>query len=366
MKRLRFLLFLCLVLFLLAGCQTNEKKEISSCIEEEMNLLKCDDREAITALFSGSELLDDLGKEELPAEILDTFQLFYQNFSHSIKDIEIEEDSLHASALLLLKTLDAQSLAKDFAAQSIVKQLQNQAAPSLVEYSLEDYYFSLQQLLTDHDYEILESEYSVSLSKENGFWNMDPDPDLPNALTGGFITYAADPDLFQPEEIIALHFDTIKSFDTEQMNRFLSLDNLFSTDDEYKRTIAKALAGQILNHLDYEIIDVQSDGINASVTARVTTCDWNSIIRQYRDRVAEYTSTAQALADGISVRLTKANQILLDCINTNTSSADSEITLNLVNDGTNWKLQMNDAFAEAILGDVDEAIANISTSPDGE
>lgn len=354
------------ILFSLTGCRAREAKEIRTYIETEMELLKSNDTETISAFISDSGLPEDLDKEELPAKVIEVFSLFFQNFDYSIKQIEIDDTGEKASVLLELKTIDARSLAKDFTSQAIVKQLQNQASPSRVEYSLEDYYLSLQQLLIEQDYEILDSEYTASLTKKGEHWQFVRDNALENALVGGFVTYAADPELFMPEEIIALHFDTIKTFDTEQMNRFLSLDELFSADDEYKRTIAKALAGQILQYLDYTITGSENDGINASVTVEVTTCDWHSIIQEYTEDVTAYTSTSQALADGISVRLAKANQILLECINSNTSSAASETTLNLVNDGTNWKFQMDNAFVEAILGNIDEAVASVSTSPEEE
>ena len=40
------------------------------------------------------------------------------------------------------------------------------------------------------------------------------------------------------------------------------------------------------------------------------------------------------------------------------------VTLTLENDGTNWKLKSDDVFVEAILGNIKEAVANTSTSPE--
>ncbi|WP_411338084.1 hypothetical protein [Ruminococcus gauvreauii] len=350
--------------WLLTGCVSEEQKAVTDCIHSELDLLKTDNREGIAEHLSNSSLFDDMSAEKLPAEVIDVFSLFFKNFDYDIKNIQIDEDSQKASATLKLKTIDARKLAKDYTSQSIVKQLQNLANPSRVEYSLEDYYLTLHDLLASNDYETVTSDYPVTLTRTGETWKLERDSDLENALVGGFVTYAADPELFTPEEIVALHFDTIKNFDTEQMNQFLSLDELFSADDEYKRTIAKALAAQILQYLDYEITDSENDGITANVTMNITSCDSHSIISEYQESVAAYTNTAQALADGFSVRLSKANQILLDSITHNTSSSSTSITLVLVNDGTNWKLKMDDAVAEAILGNIDEAVAGISTDPD--
>ncbi|MGI6011493.1 MAG: hypothetical protein ACOX8H_08375 [Ruminococcus sp.] len=360
---LSLLLFTSFFLFL-AGCSNEEKDAVSACIDEEFKPLKSSNTDEISAYFSEAGLLSDLPEGKLPEDVADVFLLFFQNFDYSIKMISIDEDAQTASALLELQTIDAKALAKDFAAQTVVKELQNQAMPSRVEYSLEDYYLLLRRLLLDKDYGTVKSEYTVSLEYSGGEWILIRNDDLENELTGNFVTYGADPDLLSSEEVIALYFDTIKSFDTEQMNRFLSLDELFSADDEYKRTIARALADQILQYLDYSVTSSENSGTTSQVTVEVTTCDWNNIIQKYQEEVSAYTSTSQALADGMSVRLTKANQMLLDCIDNNTSSAVSTVTLTLENDGTNWKLQTNDTFVKAILGNIQEAVANISTSPE--
>ncbi|MGI6006967.1 MAG: hypothetical protein ACOX8E_05680 [Ruminococcus sp.] len=359
-----FLLLLVFLFICLSGCSNEKEEAVTDCIARELKPLKSSNTEEISSYFAQAGLLSDLPDEKLPEDVADVFLLFFQDFDYSIKDITISEDGSKASALLEFQTLDAKTLAKDFVSQTIETELQNQAMPSRVEYSLEDYYRLLGQLLQNNDYGTVKSEYTVSLTNEGGQWSVTRDEELDNVLTGNFVTYGADPDLLTSEEVIALYFDTIKSFDTEQINRFLDLDELFSADDEYKRTIAKALAGQILQYLDYSVTGSESDGITSEVTVDVTTCDWNSIIQKYREEVAAYTSTSQALADGMSVRLTKANQILLDCIDNNTSSSTTSVTLTLENDGTNWKLQTDDVFVEAILGNVREAVASISTSPE--
>lgn len=346
------------------GCQHKEQEAVRECIAQELEPLKTSDTDEIVSYFEKAGLTSGLPEGKLPEDVAEVFLLFFQDFDYRIKEISFDEEQTKAAALLELQIIDAKTLARDFASQTIVEGLTSQTLPSRVEYSLEDYYLLLRQLLLDKDYGTEKCEYTVSLTRSGDGWIMNRDEELENVLTGNFVAYGADPELLSPEEVITLYFDTIKSFDTEQINRFLSLDELFSGDDEYKRTIAKSLAGQILQYLDYAIIDAQNDGLTAQVTAEVTTCDWNSIIKAYQEDMAAYTATSQALADGMSVRLTKANQMLLDCIDANDSATSSTVTLTLENDGTNWKLKSDDVFVEAILGNIKEAVANTSTSPE--
>ena len=161
----------------------------------------------------------------------------------------------------------------------------------------------------------------------------------------------------------------LNSMNNDERKKAYACDITYVTNNElgfdYLRdNMAIYKEQMVLRDLDYAIIDAQNDGLTAQVTAEVTTCDWNSIIKAYQEDMAAYTATSQALADGMSVRLTKANQMLLDCIDANDSATSSTVTLTLENDGTNWKLKSDDVFVEAILGNIKEAVANTSTPPE--
>jgi len=346
-------------LYTLTGCGAKEVPAPVAVVEDELNQLKNSDTKTVTSSLANVELFPDAqsGAETDP-DILEVFTLFFENFDYKITDYTIDENT--ASVDVELTTIDAKVLAKDFLSQSIIKQIQGSAAPSAVTYKTQDYYLSLHKLLAQNDYDDVTIPYTFHLTCNEEEWQIDADEDLDNLLSGNFATYVADSDLFTPEEMVALYLDTIKGFDKEQMNQFLALDELFSADDEYKRTISKALAEQLLKYLDYNILDSTSDGVSAKVRTEITSCDCLGIIQNYTQQVNEYTATSQALQDGISGRLTKANQILVDCINNNTDSAATEITMTLVNNGVNWELKFDEALAQAILGNIGEAVQSVS------
>ena len=75
------------------------------------------------------------------------------------------------------------------------------------------------------------------------------------------------------------------------------------------------------------------DGATATVSLELTSCDCYSIMEQYQQQVLAYTQTSQALQDGISGRLTKANDILISCITDNTESTTTALDVSLENDG---------------------------------
>ena len=83
-------------------------------------------------------------------------------------------------------------------------------------------------------------------------------------------------------------------------------------------------------------------------------------MEQYQQQVLAYTQTSQALQDGISGRLTKANDILISCITDNTESTTTALDVSLENDGSSWKLNSDDTLSEALLGNISEAMNEVS------
>ena len=70
--------------------------------------------------------------------------------------------------------------------------------------------------------------------------------------------------------------------------------------------------------------------------------------------------TSQAMAGGAEGRREKERQLLLESIEKNNASTTRDVDITLVNDGTSWKMQMDENVAQAILGGVDSALADVS------
>ena len=342
-------------LLLLGGCgdKTPSPKDV---VSKELDYLVDGQTQSARQMALLSEVVPaDEKNEKTDEEIAQTLDLFFNNFAYKITDSQITDDK--AIVDVSLTTIDANAIAKDFISQSIVKQIHGSASPSSVTYSSNDYYHSLYMLLSSKVYPTTDSTCPIHLTNHESGWQIDPEQNLEDILTGGFVSAVANPNLFTPEEIAKIYLDTIKTFDKEQMSQFLSLDSLFASDVESKRAISQSLTEQILKHFNYQIIDATIDGNEALVNAEITSYDANNIIQSFSEQMSEYTSTAQALADGSSGRLSKANRLLLNCINSNTSTATTQVTLPLINDGISWKLKMDETLSQAILGNVQDALA---------
>lgn len=350
------IVFVCIIIF--AG--GSNERAIKKVVTAELDQLKNMDSETVSSYLSYETLFpesEETGK--ISDEIKEIFPLFFEDFSYSIKDISIDKNE--AAVDVRIKVIDAATLAKDYMKAAMQKRIASSANPSAVEYSLEDYYLLLRDLLLENKYDMVKEDCQLSLEKEQGEWKVKHTKTSDNQLTGNFVSHLSNSNLFTPEEIIEIHFDTIKGFDLEQLNRYLQLDTLFDMDDTDQRTMTQAVAAQIHEHFDYKILDSETDGQTVTVSLEITSWDSKSVLTNYETALASYLTTSQALEDGTSGRLAVANQLLLENIEANTASATTPITLELTNDGSSWKLQMTDEVAQAILGNIGTALSEIST-----
>ena len=192
--------------------------------------------------------------------------------------------------------------------------------------------------------------------------------------TGEFLVTEVDSDRelfdeinkFSPSEIIAIHLDTLKAFDTEQLNRYLALDSLFDSEDTSSRSVVKAIASQLLNCLDYSITSelLSDDGMDASVDLNLTSCDFSSVVYSYQEQYTAYLASSQALEDGTEGRQSHAITLLTDCIATSTQTITTPVTIHLNNDGKNWRIPKSDEITTALLGNLEEALTTILTQPE--
>ena len=135
----------------------------------------------------------------------------FQNFDYQILDIDVDENNKEAVAKVKLTTIDAETLASDYAKASL-KAAVLKAAGSVSDDteqttdSLEDRYVILDDLLKQNQYETVKKECTLTLTNKGASrpeWEIVRTHSLENDLVGGLMTYLSDSDLIPPEEILA-------------------------------------------------------------------------------------------------------------------------------------------------------------------
>lgn len=350
------------VFFYTVSNHTPYRQDPVKVVRHELSSLSQQKKSAIAKTLDVHDVFPSADNEQtVPSDVTSVFADFFHDFSYHIRDFSEQGNS--ASVTVSLTTPDGEALAKEYSRQVMIKQIQNSASPASVDFSLEDCYLLLDNVLKNNDFQSITSDYTITLTRSGKFWNIDSPKSLSAAVTGNFSTYVADASLFSPSEVIAIHLDTLKAFDTEQLNRYLALDALFASEETSNRSIVKAIAGQLLNCLDYSITSetMSDDGKDASVDLDLTSCDFSSIVSSYQEQYTAYLNSSQALEDGTEGRQNHANDLLVNCITTNTKTSTTPVTIHLVNDGNNWRIPQSDEITTALLGNLEEALTTILT-----
>lgn len=358
-KRKNIQLLFCLCLLLLSGCSSKEEKEIRHVVEQELDGLKNTDPQTVRDYLDAEEIFSDFTEEDdSSSDIAEIFTLFYQNFSYNIKKVNADEN--HADVKLKITTLNMQELAKDYMTESLKKRITLDATPSSVDFSLNDSYLLQEDLLKTKEYETAESTVLIELEKNDKTWEICRTKELDDALTGNFRQYMMDSSLLSPSEIVEIHFQTIKDFDSEQLKIYLSLDQLLDTDTEYNRAVAHAIAEQINRVFDYKILSEEIDGTEATVTTSITSVNSQSTLDHYSESLSAWLETSESLAVGEDGRREKERELLLSSIESSSDTTTRKINIHLENDGVNWKIQMDSEIAQAVFGDIQTAMDDVS------
>lgn len=366
---LPFLLFILMSVTLLTGCSHVDKTDVEAVITNELDLLKNLDSDTTQKYVSYKELFPDTTEEiQLSNEVKEVFSLFFQDFDYKILDIDVDNDIKEASVSLRLSTLDAKTLAKDYAEASLEAAILKAAASDTQSTeettdSLEERYLILDSLLKENKYETVTRDCTMTLqhnSSDHDEWEIQRSHSLENDLVGGLISYLSDNDILSPEETLTVYLNTLKSMDTRQMGDYLGIESLLNTSDSDKNSIASALVEQVHQNFDFKITDCDTQGYTATISTTITTFDSTAILNTFSQEQDTYLSSADAVIDGSEKRYQKSLEMLLKDIENNTATITSSAYFHLTNDGVSWKLDdSNTTIGNAIFG-------TLSSSPVSE
>lgn len=355
-----FLLFILMSVTFLTGCSHVDKTDVEAVITNELNLLKNLDSDTTQKYVSYKELFPDTTQEiELSKEVKEVFSLFFWDFDYKIRNVDVDNDTKEASVSLQLSTLDARTLAKDYAQASLETAILKAAASdtSATEEttdSLEERYLIIDSLLKKSKYETVTRDCTMTLQNtgsDHDEWEIQRSHSLENDLVGGLISYLSDNNLLSPEETLTIYLNTLKSMNTEQMGNYLGIESLLNTSDSDKNSIASALVEQVHQNFDFKITNCEEQGYTATVSTTITTFDSASILNMFSQEQDAYLSSADAVIDGSEKRYQKSLEMLLNDIKNNTANITSTADFHLTNDGVSWKLDdSNTTIGNAIFG----------------
>ena len=325
------------IMLMTAGCSVRTSA-VKKALAAELDYLKSLDSDQEFSIMSYKELFPNADGLESTA-IRDIFVLFFKDFDYKIQQITLDEKSDKALVSVNLTTLDAASLAKDFAAHSLKIQIESAAGHSSQSLeTLDEHCRLLNHLLKTNEYEVSTSVCQIPMIKTENSWEIQRSVAVENDLTGGLITCLSDPFILTPEETMDVYLSAIKQMNLPELRRFFMLDSLFDDiDDPAKSEIAGALTGQIIKTFDYQILGAETKLFESTVNIRITTFDGDAIIAACKDELSEYMNSPEAVLDGYSGRYEKSLELLLSHISANEKTIQKDVVIGLINDGISWK-----------------------------
>lgn len=342
------------------GCSHVDKTDVEDVITNELDLLKNLDSKTTQKYISYKELFPDAAeKVKRSDEVKEVFSLFFRDFDYKILDIDVDKEKKTATAQIRLSTLDAHTLAKDFAASQLKQEILEAADADSqnteeITISLEERYLILNQLLKTQEYDVVESNCTIELNdkgEKDEVWEIKRTYSLENDLVGGLMTYLSDPDILSPEDTLAVYLKTLKKMDMEEMSNYLGVESILNTSDTAKNAIASALVEQVHKNFNYNVTESKIEGYNAVVNTEITTFDSDAILSAYQKELDAYLSSPDAVIDGSQKRYQKSHELLLASIEANTATKTAAAAFHLTNDGVAWKLKDESSeLGNAIFG----------------
>ena len=328
-------------------------------VRKELDYIQKLDEDAISSFISYEDLsaASDLSLDEGP-DTTDAIRLFFQNFKYHIDSSSQSGDGTSATVTVSLTNLDARELAKDLCCEIY----QDSLSYSQSSYDIHSAFTLMKECLEHNDYPEKTTTSVIHLTSENDVWTIDSTPELENDLTGGLVSYLSDPYLLSPEEILDLTLAPFKDFTAEDWQSYLDISDVFAVGTDQADTIDQLLFQQIAQFFDYEITDVVQDGDDAKVTVNITSLDLNAVIESCLGPLRDYGSSTESIRASSEEFNQKTGEILITALENNVSSTVTQVTVSLHNDGHTWDPVLDTSFTDALLGNLDEALASLNTA----
>ena len=357
-----FLLLSLAICLTLPGCAMSEKGKIKAVVRQELRQLKHPDQATLQSHAASLDLFPvDEGEEGRVTEMTDVIDKFFEDFNYKISKVELTGQGKKALVTVRLTTIDATALARDYLYRQLREEmlrlsderLTGKQARSLTS---RDCYQLLLKALTEKSYPTVNSTTQISLRRgSDGVWAIERTSALENALVGGLLSCLSDPSFLSAADTLDCWLSILKEMPQDQQSAFLGVHPFLSQEDETSRRLATALATQVKNCFDYEILSSQEDSYEATVKVSITSFDSAKILKTYEETLSSYLLTVDAVIGGEEVRYEKALSLLQSAIEGNTSTTSTTVTFQLERNGRTWSLRdEDDALGDAIFGALEE------------
>lgn len=326
----------------------------SQTVEHELALIEDLDPSTIQSFISYENLTNShLASGTIDQKATDAVALFFQNFRYRIVDETTDRDT--AVVTVEITNSDMHAVAKDLC--TAILQQSVAVDPSASEQTTGDYYHLLYDTLSTHTYDTTVTSASFHLKRDGKNWNILADSTLEDELVSGFISSINDPYLLPASEVLSIHLEALKALDADGWKDYLSLQDVFATyNSDYSSQIDQAYAERIADSFGYEILKCHEEGDTASATVRITSVNMSDVLRTYKKYLLAYAATTRSIRDNDTQVSNETSQLLLQALSESTEICHTDIDMTFQNNGEAWGINFDDAFTNAVMGDLQTAM----------
>lgn len=341
-------------IFLLGGCGKSTPEKV---VTNELDLIQKLDEDTISSFVSYEDMMrGESENSSIEVETTKAVKLFFKNFSYKIEDVDTREKS--ATVQAKITNINAKELAHDLCMSLLHKTLgilPDQEVPA----NMNDYFSLLDDILSENSYDLVTTEATFELAEAQTGWVIQETDTLEDQLVGGFITYLNDPELITPDEVTLTVFEDLDTLTPEQWIDYLDMADIFKTGSQLAAQIDLALATRIADSFSYEIGEAQvnSSQGTAVIPVTITSLNMPAVMKVYRESLTQYASSTESIRASDEDVANKAGQLLLDALDTQTDTLQSQIQMELTNDGTGWEIVLDETYTNALLGNLEDGVA---------
>lgn len=331
----------------------------SLAVQHELSLIQELDEATIESFVSYQNLTGSrIASGSIGKETADAVTLFFRDFQYRILNEQIDSDT--ATVTVNITNCDMHALAQDLCT-AIFRQTAAIYPPE-EKMTTSDYYRLLYDTLSSSHYDTVVTTAYFRLQKDEQGWVILADSTLEDELVSGFISYINDPYILPASTLLGLQLDALKDLNAEQWKDYLGIDDVFATyNTDYAPQIDLEYVTQLAAAYDYEILKCKEDGDTTHATVRITSLDMPAVLTQYKKYLLEYAATTKSIRDNDVQVSNETSRLLLLALQENTETHSTDIDLTFHNNGQTWEIFFDDAFTNAVMGDIDTSITTFNS-----
>lgn len=343
-----------LLLSLLYSWNLRRIQSPSQAVEHELSLIEKLDEPTIQSFISYENLTNShFASGTIDQKVTDAVALFFKNFNYRILNEEIDKET--ATVTVEITNSDMHAVAADLCTAILRQSIT--FSPWDSTQTTGDYYHLLYDTLSSNSYDTTVTSAIFHLKKDGKSWMILADSTLEDELVSGFISSMNDPYILPASTVLSIHLDALKALDAKDWKDYLSINDVFATyNSEYSTQIDDAYSARIAASFDYEILKCHETGDTATATVRITSVNMPDVLEAYKKYLLAYAATTRSIRDNDVQVSNETSRLLLQSLTETTSVGQTDVDMVFQNNGEAWEINFDDAFTNAVMGDLQQAM----------